>query len=357
MSLKKYLLYISKNYSFINLRALQKVIQANGDEARWYVDGADVNTAYFKSDEVVINTIADVNRWSPDVVLVPGNYVPNYIKGLKVAIFHGFNVQKRSDEKGHFNIRGCFDLYCTQGPNTTLPFQQLAQKHGYFSVKETGWAALDELYVSSAQSILSNEPQSKVDSRADKPTILLCSTFTTQLSCAVNVFETVKRLSEKGKWQWLVQFHPKMDPAIVERYKSIQSKYLTFVETDNVIPYLHQADAMLCDTSSVISMFLLLHKPVVTFKNAAPKPYFIDIDSCEKIEESLALALSRPDPLMAHIDNFIKETHPYADGRSAHRILAAVNERLSGLHKPNRSKPLSLVREFKQRIKDKYWYF
>lgn len=222
-------------------------------------------------------SIKDVMSYSPDATFVPGNNVPHFIPGFKVAVFHGFNVEKRSNTRGHFNIRGHFDLYCTQGPNTTETFAKLSKKLQHFSVKETGWPAIDPLYDFSEQ-------QAGV-----RPTVLLCSTFSKQLSCAETVFETVKKLSATQRWRWIVQFHPKMAASTVDKYKAIQGEHLTFVETDNVIPLLQQADVMVCDTSSVLSMFLLLSKPVVTFKNSNPKTHLIDIDDVEKLEKALNL--------------------------------------------------------------------
>jgi CDP-glycerol glycerophosphotransferase (TagB/SpsB family) len=274
---------------------------------------------------------------------VPGNLVPGFIPGLKVADFHGFNVQKRSDARGHFNIRGCFDLYCTQGPNTTQTFVKLARQHKFFSVAETGWSAIDPLY-----------EQVKQDDKA-KPTILLCSTFSKNLSCAATLFETVNQISRSGKWRWLVQFHPKMDAQTVNQYKSIQHEYLTFVETDNVIPLLQQADVMVCDTSSVSSMFLLLNKPVVTFKNASPKDYFIDIDDVNLLEPSIQKALEHPPKLMQQIQSFVDNTHPYKDGKSSSRVLAAVDNILSGNNLATKAKPLNLIRSLKMRKSLRYW--
>ena len=66
---------------------------------------------------------------------------------LRVQVFHGFNVRKRSDNKGHFRVRGFFDLYCTQGPDTTLPFKVLEKKFGYFKVVETGWPKMDPMFL------------------------------------------------------------------------------------------------------------------------------------------------------------------------------------------------------------------
>ncbi len=342
MAHKKYLLFASQNYAYAILRPLQEAIRARGDDVYWYLSGKSINRGYLKNDEVALNSIEAVVTFGPDAVFVPGNVVPDYIPGLKVAVFHGFNVEKRTSSRGHFNIRGCFDLYCTQGPNTTEPFKVLSQKYHYFLVKETGWPAIDPLFDYS-------EPTKA------KPTILLCSTFSSRLSCAEHLFDTIKELSASGKWQWLVQFHPKMAQSTVEKYKSIQNEHLTFIETDNVIPLLQTADVMVCDTSSVVTMFQLLRKPVVTFKNASPKDYMIDIDNVDLLEKSIEKALEKPNSLMKAIDHFIEDTHPYKDGQSSERVLCAVDELLNGLISPKKRKPLNLWRNLKSRKENGYW--
>lgn len=339
---KKYLLYIAQNYSYAILRPLQAAILGRGDDVKWFVHGDEVNQSYFEEDEQRLGSVEEVIAYQPDAVFVPGNIVPDFIPGLKVQVFHGFNAGKVSDKRGHFNIRGFFDLYCTQGENTTLPFLQLAQKHQHFSVAETGWPAIDPLY--------NYTPVANA-----KPTVLLCSTFSRNFTCAPHLFEQVKRLSETGRWNWLVQFHPKMDKAIVDQYKGIQNEHLTFVETDNVLPLLQKADVMVCDTSSVLIMFLLLGKPVVTFKTARPKDYLLDFDKPTELEQHIETALTHPEPLMTKIAEYKQQTHPYEDGKSAERVLAAVDERLAGLYKPAKRKPLNLLRRFKIRKQFNYW--
>ncbi|MFT5299083.1 MAG: hypothetical protein ACI9YH_005135, partial [Colwellia sp.] len=228
MSSKRYLFYISQNYAYAILRPLQSAILARGEQVAWFLEGKEVNESYLLVGEVRLNSISSVKEYQADVVFIPGNVVPDFIPGIKVGVFHGFNSGKlnRRGFEDHFNIRGCFDLYCTQGPNTTLPFIKLAEQHKHFSVKQTGWPALDPLF------------DSRKPSKKTKPTILMCSTFSRALTCAPHLFETVKRLSEKGEWQWLIQFHPKMPKEIIEKYQNIQSEHLSFVETDNVIPLL-----------------------------------------------------------------------------------------------------------------------
>lgn len=345
MRQKKYLLYAAQNYSFAILRPLQEAIRQSGGQAQWFLMGNEINHQYLTDDEIKLNSIEEVIEFQPDAVFVPGNVVPTFIPGFKVAVFHGFNAGKlnRRGKLDHFNIRGCFDLYCTQGPNTTATFNELANKYKHFSVKETGWPAIDPLYLS--ESLQKNE----------KPTILLCSTFSRNLSCAETLFEKVKELSTTGRWNWLVQFHPKMASSTVEKYKSIQGDNLVFVETDNVIPLLQKADVMVCDTSSVLTMFLLLNKPVVTFKNSNPKGHLIDIDNVDLLEPSIDRALQRPDDVMEPIVDFIEQTHPYKDGLSSQRVLNAVDELLEGSNLPKKSKPLNLVRAFKMRKSLNYW--
>ena len=342
MNPKKYLFYVSQNYSFAILRPLQAEILRRGDIVHWFLHGNDINADYIKDGELVLSNIHDVIAYKPDAVFVPGNVVPSFISGLKVAVFHGFNVEKRSGSRGHFNIRGCFDLYCTQGPNTTETFKDLAEKHQFFNVVETGWPAIDNLYGGE-------------HGEHKRPTVLLCSTFSPSLSCAEHIFNKVKSLSESGRWQWLVQFHPKMDAKVVEKYKSIQSEHLTFIETDNVIPLLQRADVMVSDTSSIITMFLLLEKPVVTFKNANPKAHNLDINDVELLETSIETALKRPKALMENITEFVNQTHPYKDGKSAERVINAAEQMLAGDSLPKKSKPFNLVRNFKMRKNLNYW--
>lgn len=344
MSAKRYLFYISQNYSYAILRPLQEVIIARGDQAAWFLEGSEVNADFLTADEHQLMSIEEVNKYQAIATFYPANIAPTFLPGINVAVFHGFDAGK-VDKRGnndHFKIRNCFDLYCTQGPSTTGPFLALAQQFSHFKVTETGWCALDKLYAKNE-----TEPQGK-------PTILLCSTFSKKLSCAPHLFETVKKLSQTGRWNWLVQFHPKMPADIVELYKSIQSDNLTFIETDDVISLLQKADVMVCDTSSVLIMFLLLGKPVVTFKNIDPKGYLLDINDVILLEQTIESALQKPAQLMNHIEDFINATHPYNDGKSSARVLDAVDDVISG-ELALTKKPFDFFRQFKMRKKLKYW--
>ncbi|SCZ51962.1 CDP-glycerol glycerophosphotransferase family protein [Thiohalomonas denitrificans] len=347
----KYLLYAEQDYAYSILRPLQDAIRERGGEARWFLAGRSIHPEYLKADEARLTTIKDVKKWAPDAVLVPGNSVPQFIPGLKVAVFHGFNVAKagRSDKRGHFNIRGCFDLYCTQGPNTTLRFKELAKSYGFFRVVETGWAAVDPLFQDTAAS------GSAAGNK--KPTILLCSTFTPRLSCAPHLVDTIKTLRDQGKWHWLVQFHPKMDAATVNQYKAMEGEHLEFFETDAIIPLMKRADVMLSDTSSVMLMFMLQRKPVVTFRNRSrgSRAHLLNVEEPAEIEKTIMHALTKPPELMECIEHFVADYHPYQDGKSSERVLNAVENIARAGLKNRKAKPLNLLRTLKERRKLGYW--
>lgn len=344
----KYLLYAEHNYAYAMLRPLQKAIRDRGETAAWFLAGKEINPEFLAANELRLTDVRSVCQWQPHAVIAPGNTIPAFIPGLKVAIFHGFNIAKstRSDERGHFNIRGCFDLYCTQGPATTYRFKALAERHGYFSVVETGWPALDPLFTAAAPS------QSKPG-----PVVLYCSTFTPELTSAPGLKNTLQALSQNGDYHWLVQFHPKMPPAITEQYKALQNEHLTFVETDNVIPLLQRADVMLCDTSSMIPMFLVQEKPVVTFNNQSREALpILNTLKPEDIGPALQQALTKPQPLMQRIHDYAQHIHPYRDGQSSQRVLEAINAHLApGNPGQRKAKPKNLIRNLKERHKLGYW--
>ncbi len=337
----KFLIYISQPYSIPIGRPLQEEIRSRGYSVKWFCD--EPHTAnHLSSEEVLLKSVQEVKTYAPDVVLVASNVVPDFFPGIKVQIFHGFSVGKRSESKGHFNIRGFFDLYCTQGASTTKPFEELQKKHHYFQVKETGWSKMDPLFP------LENKC-------SDIPTILISSTFTTKLSLAYNseAVEEIQRLSRLGKWKFIAVLHPKMDRQIVEQFKAMQHKDFIFYETTALIPLFKQADVMLSDTTSAISEFVLQKKPVVTLNNKQPAPHMINITDVSQIEKALEEALSKPKYIMEALEDFITVTHPYNDGQSSARVIDACIGFIKE-HKIKR-KPLNLVRRYQIRKKLGYW--
>ena len=321
---------------------LQEAIESRGYRIRWFCD-EEKSKKYYTKEQKLLNSIEDVLEFNPDVVLVISNVVPDFFPGIKVQVFHGFSVGKRSESKGHFNIRGFFDLYCTQGATTTLPFLELQKKYKHFEVVETGWSKVDPLFP------LENKIIDK------KPTIMISSTFTSRLSLAKNssVVEEIERLSKSGKWNFIAVLHPKMEREVIEKFQNMQHNSFKFYDTTNLIPLFKKADIMLSDTTSAITEFLLQKKPVVTINNNRPANYMINITKANQIEEAINYSLTYPKEIMNNIENFILQTHPYSDGKSSQRVVDACLNFLKN-NKVKR-KPLNLIRRYKIRKKLNYF--
>jgi CDP-glycerol glycerophosphotransferase (TagB/SpsB family) len=349
-TMKKYLLHVSHLYAFAIVRPLQEEILRQGGTVAWFL-AQKKYIPRLKKGECLLETVDAVMEFQPDVVFVASNVVPDFFPGIKVQLFHGFNAQKRDACRGHFKVRGFFDLYCTQGPSTTKPFKALEKSHGYFKVTQTGWSKVDPLFRSEADLDLHQGGLSDT-----RPVVLFTSTFTPALSAAHQIYDEVSAMMHRKTWRWIITFHPKMDPEVILKYKNLsQACQATFYEGDDVIPLLTQADVMLSDTSSIISEFILQKKPVVTFCNRVPGDHLINVTEPRDLNNAISHALTRPAPLMTAIDDYIADIHPYDDGDSSARVLAAVDDFLENKKHVLGHKPLNLVRRMKMRFKYRYY--
>jgi CDP-glycerol glycerophosphotransferase (TagB/SpsB family) len=329
---RRYLFFVELNYSFEILRPLQQAARTRGGEVAWFLNGPAPE--YLSKDECLLKTVSEVRAFAPDAVFVPGNEVPLSFPGLKVQVFHGLGIEK----KGHFRIRGMFDLFCTFGPSTTLPFKRLAGKHGWFEVVETGWPKMDPLFATHAEV-----------RTGDVKTVLYAPTFSPALTSAPALAAEVARIVGERDWRWIVKFHPKMEERFSAPIRAIAAPNFEVVDEAGMLPLLHRADVMLTDTSSAAAEFMLAGKPVVTYRNRAPGPHLINIDHAGELEEALDVALQGEDPACHARRRYAEDMHPWSDGRSSERVLDAVENMLVKGRAGLGRKPLNLLRRFK------YW--
>jgi CDP-glycerol glycerophosphotransferase (TagB/SpsB family) len=214
--------------------------------------------------------------------------------------------------------------------------QPLAEKCRYFRVVETGWVKLDTLFNTTL-------PQKA----HDRPQIMFASTFTTSLSAAEALYQTISTLRESPRWQWLVTLHPKMSKTTKDRYRALENSNLSYYDTDKVIELQHRADVMVSDNSSVLQEFLLLKKPVVTYRNRDPQPFLIDIRDPDQLENAISQALQPNEGLRQAIDNYGPSVTPWLDGASAGRIMDATEQMLDGDWRDR--KPPNVWRNLKMR--------
>lgn len=338
---QRYLFYVEQNYCYSILRPIQQVLLRRGDHVGWLPVGEEFDSSEFKDDEKVFKHVREAIEWNPCAVMAPGNFVPDFIPGIKVMVTHGLISEKRRKKDGvvyFFIERGLFDLYITHGPSTTQKFEEMARERGHFEVAECGWSKLDPLFDGS---IRKNE--------SDVPIVYFASTFSPRLTAAPQLVDTVRELSEQQDWKWLVHFHPKMPKEVADLYRAIQSENLQFVEGHDTLQLLMDADVMLCDTSSIIAEFILLQKPVVTFRNNGPKPYMINVTKPGQVGPALERALTRPAEIMQEISTATIETHPGNDGLCSQRVVDATDRLVQSGTGHLKPKPRNLIRHWKMR--------
>ena len=90
MEPKKYLLFVTLPYAYSILRPLEHEIRRRGDSAAWFIE-ADCPVA-LEEGEVHLKTIREAVDYNPVAVFAPGNYIPDFFPGVKVALFHGYAI-------------------------------------------------------------------------------------------------------------------------------------------------------------------------------------------------------------------------------------------------------------------------
>ncbi len=347
--MQRYLFFVNLPYSFEILRPLQEEIWRRGDDAAWFLNG--IGPEYVREGERLLEDVDTVRAYDPAAAFVPGNWVPDFFPGAKVQVFHGL-ANDATGKKGHYRIRELFDLYCTHAPETTRIFGELAGRHGTFHVAETGWPKLDPLFGPRRSGGLRSQLGT------DLPVVFFASTFSPSLTAAPTIFETIAGLVARRRWFWLLTLHPKTDPEIVRRYRSLEGPNVRFIDSGTgVLPLLETGDVMLCDTSSIALEFMLLDKPIVTFRTKVPGPQVLDVTSPAEIEPALERALARPPELLSAARTYIDALHPYRDGRSSSRVLDATHEFIRDHAASLRPKPSNLFRKLKIRRRMGYYRF
>ena len=331
-----YLLFATERYALPILQPLAHALQAAGHGVHaLFVDGAA--SAALPSPVRMVG-LREAVALSPRAVFSAANWVPTFVSGAKVQLVHGFNVEKRSDERGHFRVRGLFDLYCTQGPATTAPFQALAQRERHFAVVETGWPKLDPLF-----SADDTHAQVLRAPALGRPVVMFASTFTERLSAAPHLLDAIAAEVANGERYWLLTLHPKCAPELFERYRALTGPNASFIETEQLVTAQRAADVLLADTTSVVSEFVVQRKPVLTFRNRAPKPHMIDFDDPSQLPRMLARGFAPDTQLRQALAAYADAIHPYRDGRSSERVIAATESLLAGELGTLARKPLSSV--------------
>lgn len=337
----KAILFCHNNYAFGILEPIKEVLKSKNDDFIWFVMEHIFDDFPFKNDKYT-TTISKLKTFKSDVIFVPGNEVPHYLRGLKTQIFHGLAGEK----KGHFRIRHYFDLYLTQGPFFTKKFNKLKAIHKNFDVIETGWPKLD-VYGNDINKYNVYKIQLLKTHNAKK-IILYAPTFSPKLTSAPHLVDQIEQLANNHpEYIILLKFHPLMDKKYLDLYMDLakSNDNILFQKENNIIKFLLISDLMISDTSSAIYEFMLLDKPVITFCNISTNINWENSNNytslgvlVEKTFKNDSFSKSR-----AYINS---QFHPYNDGKSAERMVETVRKFITDYGVPNK-RPISFFRRLK----------
>ena len=333
-------LFCEHKYAISILKPLSDYAKTTGKhDVLWFIDERNIINFPYEEEVQWTNSIQEVYNYSPEAIFVPGNIVPYYLPGVKAEIFHGYAAEK----KDHWVIRRYLDMYLTQGPFFTKRFKELAQKYKDFEVVETGWTRQDWIY----QNLKTYDPlRNKWLKEYDRKNIVLYApTFSPSLTSLPHIKDSLIQLVRNKNILLLLKFHPLTDKKWVEEYKELakQEQNILWIDDHNVTKYMLIADLMISDTSSTVYEFLLLDKPVITYKNVAKNKYWLDIDHLDLIkayEEA-----KEQDAYQKERQWIIDNYDPYLDGKVAERMFAAVENYIK-VHGVPQYRRLNLWRKY-----------
>ena len=340
----KVILFCQNNYAYGILEPIKRVLESKGDDFLWFISKKIFNDFPFISEPHTCS-ISDIEAYNSDVIFVPGNEVPYYIKGLKTQIFHGLAGEK----KGHFRIRNYFDLYLTQGPYFTEKFNAFKAKHKNFDVVETGWPKLD-IYAEEKTQYNVYKKELLETHKANK-IILYAPTFSPKLTSAPFLIEQIQKLASNPDYLILLKFHPLMSQEWIDIYQDLGNTIpnIVFQNEKNIIKFLLISDILISDTSSVIYEFLLLDKPVITFNNISKNIHWKNSNDYNKLI-SLVKNNLEEDPFANSRAYIYEQYHPYNDGKSAERMVETARTYLKSHGVPEKRK-ISFFRQLKIQAK------
>ena len=327
----RFLLFCQNPYAIGIMDPLAGEISARAYDILWYIPDSMAGSWNNNSNYAVTNSITDCYRYNPDIIFVPGNEVPHYLRGLKVQIFHGFAGEK----KGHFRIRHYFDLYLTQGPWFTERFNKLSAKQGNFRVAETGWCKLDPFYAALRnKSVIGNDKEDKNNNK-----VLYAPTFSPSLTSADAALDSIIELSRVSGIELTVKFHDLTSSLIIERYReaSLTNESIVISTEKNLLPLMQQSDLMISDTSSAVYEFLLMDRPVITINSRSENIRWENIPDPTGLKEKVIFNLEN-DPYSDDRAWISQNYHPYSDGKSSSRMIDAALAYISEHGIPGRRK-------------------
>ncbi len=340
----KTLFYISKTYSIPIIQPLMHYLKQRNNRFAFFVSSKVWERLPEEwHDFQVFRYYREAIQYRPDIVICPGNFVDFRIPGIKVQIFHGLGIEKSS----HYRIRHFFDVYLTSGPAVTNRFKQLQRRYRYFLVEETGWPKIDYIVGYPSQNIRKNF---KIDK--NKNVILYAPTHSRKMRSAEELLPVIPKITRDDE-VWFIKFHEFMEKDVIRKFYYQRSGSIKIIDDYDITPYLHLADVLVSDTSSVVYEFMALDKPVITFRTLYRQNKGINISDPSELREALDRSIKNPEEFHKQRMHHLQEVNPYLDGKISERVFHSL-EKIMTRGLPQAHKPLNLIRKFQILYHEKF---
>ena len=318
----------------------QEAMKEGDNQVLWYVHLPKIPEFPLKEQVDYTHYMQAVYDFSPEAIYVPGNIVPYYLPGVKIQVFHGYAAEK----KDHWVIRRYFDLYLTQGPFFTQKFTELSHKYGDFEVKETGWPKQD--WIKKHWHDFDQEREKLLKEHGRKQIVLYAPTFSPSLTSLPALKDALVHLVKEKDIVLLLKFHPLTSQEWIDAYKQLakQEEHIVWIDDFNVTKYQLMADVMISDTSSTVYEFLLLGRPVVTYRTIAKDIYWTNITEVDQLSEAFEAAQHNEEDI-ARRRWVVEHYDPYLDGKVCRRMLEAAADYIRR-HGVPRERKLNLWRKY-----------
>jgi len=339
----KFLFYISKKYSIPIIEPIAEYLKQTDHDYAFFVSGKvqAFLPENWQSAEVHTSVIT-AKTFNPDFVLVPGNFVDFRLPGINVQLFHGLGVEKPS----HYKIRHFFDVYCTSGPFVTERFLKLKRQYKYFEIIETGWPKVDHIL-----SFPIAELASKSEIPLNKKIILFAPTHSNKMQSASELMEIIPKIIRDNEF-WMIKFHELMGKELIKTFKRELGSNVYFINSYDITPYMHAADVLISDTSSVLYEFMLLDKPVITFKTQSRFDKGMNIHDPIVLRDAIDWSLKNPQEHSEQRKSHLLEINPYLNGKISENLITKLIKNKNKFS--NIRKPMNLIRKMQILYHEKF---
>ena len=187
----------------------------------------------------------------------------------------------------------------------------------------------------------------------DKKIILYAPTFSGKLQSGEDLLPEIPWLVRDNEI-WLIKFHEFMDKTLVNSIRNNDNENIRIIDTYDITPYLHLADVMISDTSSVIYEFMALDKPVVTYRTLKREDKGINITDPKELRPALDRCLNDPCEYSKLRKGNLADVNPYLDGKITERVFSALENIINNDELPKKKKPLNMFRKLRILYHEKF---